>query len=320
MGNAKNMTNQERSKKASEERWNPTIPKASHSGILNLGNLSIPCAIVKMPSGEILRLITQTGMLKALGRKNQGLQKEGARDLPVFVTADNLKPFITNDIIAAGKQVEFRLPNGGKAFGYKAELLAMICGVYLDAEREGKILPQQKNLAKVCHILQKAFSTIGLISLVDEVCGYQKIRDSDALQKILEKYLNSELAKWASRFPPEFYKEIYRLKNWAWNSATKTKYSVVGYYTKDLVYERLAPGLLQEMERVIPRTEEGDRKGRLHQLLTEDYGIPKLKEHFSALLAIMKLSKNWEDLISNVNLVLPKKVEFEEKNIIHEIV
>lgn len=305
----------ERAKKAAEERWNPSIPKASHSGILSIGNINIPCAVVKMPNGEVFRLLTQRGMLKALGRSPGSLQKQGDREMPVFVTSENLKPFITNELIGVGEPIQFRMANSQKALGYRAELLPMVCGVYLDAERTGKLLPQQQNLANVCHILQKAFSTVGLVSLVDEVCGYQKIRDSDALQKILEKYINTELAKWASRFPPEFYQQIYRLKNWAWNSATKNKYSVVGYYTKDLVYERLAPGLLEEMEKVMPRDEEGSRKGRLHQLLTEDYGIPKLKEHFASLLAVMKLSKSWDELIANVNIVLPKTMEFEEKQI-----
>ena len=307
----------ERSKKATQERWHPTIPKASHSGILNIGNVSIPCAVVKMPNGEVVRLLTQRGMTKALGR-SRGIEKRGGRDLPVFVSAENLKPFITNDIMGVGETIEFRMTTGVKAFGYRAELLPLICGVYLDAERQGKLLPQQKNLAEVCHVLQRAFSTVGLVSLVDEVCGYQKVRDSDALQKILEKYLNKELAKWARRFPAEFYQQIYRLKNWAWNSNSNNRYPVIGHFTKDLVYERLAPGLLEEMERTMPRNEEGERKGRLHQMLTDDHGIPKLKEHFSALLAIMKLSKNWEELISNANIVLPKTIEFEEKIQIEE--
>lgn len=306
------MDRKEICKRAIQERWHPTIPKAFKSGILKLGNSEIPCAIVKMQNGEIVRLITQKGVLQALGRKNQGLQKTGARDLPVFLAPDNLKPFITNEIIGAGEPIEFKLEKGGRALGYRAEFLAHICGVYLDAEREGKLFPQQQNLAKVCGILQKAFATIGLISLVDEVCGYQKIRDSDALQEILQKFLSKEQSKWAKQFPSEYYQEIYRLKNWPSYSVKKNTFSCVGYYTKDLVYERLAPGLLEEMKKIIPRNEEGKKKGTFHQLLTNDYGIPKLKEHFSALIAIMKLSKNWDQLIENVNVVLPKTIELEE--------
>lgn len=306
------MDRREICKRAIQERWNPTTPRAFKSGILKIGDTEIPCAIVKMPNGEIVRLLTQRGMIKALGRAEGSLKSVG--QMPVFLTAENLKSFITKDIKGAGEPIEFKLEKGGRAFGYRAEFLAMICGVYLDTERAGKLLPQQKNIAHVCSILQKGFSTIGLISLVDEVCGYQKVRDSDALQQILQKFLNKELAKWASRFPPEFYKEIYRLKNWAPYSDSKNKYSCVGYYTKDLVYERLHPGLLQEMEKMMPRNEEGSRKGKLHQLLNDEFGLPKLKEHFSALIAIMKLSKSWDNLMENINLVLPKTLELQVKN------
>lgn len=303
----------ERAKKGAEERWNPTIPKATHSGILKIGEAEIPCAIVKMPNGDVYRLLTQKGMIKALGRRDGGLERGGAGDLPVFVKADNLSPYITNDLRACGTPVEFRMQTGQKAIGYRAELLPAICGVYLDASRDGKLLPQQTKLGEICYFLQKAFSTVGMVALVDEVCGYQKIRDSDALQVYLQQYINKELAVWAKRFPPEFYEQIYRLKNWAYSSSSKNKYSVVGYYTKDLVYERIAPGLMAEMERVMPRDEDGVKKGKFHQLLTDDHGIPKLKEHFAALLAVMRLSKNWQELISNVNIVLPKTIEFEKK-------
>lgn len=306
------MDRKEICKKAIQERWNPTVPKAFKSGTLKLGNTEIPCAIVKMSNGEIVRLLTQNGMIKALGRKKGGLQKESGGEMPVFLGAENLKSFITNEIVAGGTPIEFKLEKGGRALGYRAEFLAHICGVYLDAERHGKLLPQQQNIAAVCSVLQKAFATVGLISLVDEVCGYQKIRDSDALQQILQKFLSKEQAKWAKQFPSEFYEQIYRLRNWAPYSDSKNKYSCVGYYTKDLVYERLAPGLLEEMKRIIPRNDEGKKKGTYHQLLTNDYGIPKLKEHFSALVAIMKLSKNWEQLIENANVVLPKTIELEE--------
>jgi hypothetical protein len=46
----------------------------------------------------------------------------------------------------------------------------------------------------------------------------------------------------------EFYKEIFRLKGWKWNAGKMP--GAVGNYTKDSVYSRLAPGVLQELERL----------------------------------------------------------------------
>jgi hypothetical protein len=66
-----------------------------------------------------------------------------------------------------------------------------------------------------------------------------------------------ELAAWAKKFPDEFYENIYRLKGWPWPGMGKNRYSVVAYYTRDLVYERLGPGLLKELESKSPRNGDG---------------------------------------------------------------
>jgi len=44
-------------------------------------------------------------------------------NLPAFLTAKNLKPFIPNDLYVTSSQIEFRLSSGQKAFGYRAEML-----------------------------------------------------------------------------------------------------------------------------------------------------------------------------------------------------
>ena len=45
----------------------------------------------------------------------------------------------------------------------------------------------------------------------------------------------------------EFYENIYKLKGWPWPGMSKNRFSVVAHYTNDLVYERVAPGLLAEL-------------------------------------------------------------------------
>jgi hypothetical protein len=47
---------------------------------------------------------------------------------------------------------------------------------------------------------------------------------------------------------------------------------VAAAYTRDLVYERLAPGVLAELEQRSPKDENGRRKNKLHQWLSDDYG------------------------------------------------
>jgi hypothetical protein len=295
-------------KQGAAARWDPTVPRASHYGNLILGDITIPCAV--LPDGT--RLITQRGMFVALGRhKNPSQGPLDSR--PAFLGANNLSPFISPELERSWAPIRFRMPSGSGgargniAYGYDARILPHVCNVFLDAKDANALQQSQVHIAATCKVLQRGFATVGIIALIDEATGYQEVRDRDALRQILEAYLRQELAAWVKRFPDEFYKEIYRLRNWPWPGMGKNRYSAVAGYTKDLIYERLAPGVLEEMEKRNPKDEKGHRKGKHHQLLSEDLGIPKLQEHFAAVLALLRAHDSWDEFYAKMQRSLPKR-------------
>src|SRR4051794_29140767 len=75
-------------KKAAQERWNSALPKATHSGILKIGDAEIPCYVLE--NGE--RILSTRGIMKSLGRTWRG-RKYAGTELPVFLEANNIKPF-----------------------------------------------------------------------------------------------------------------------------------------------------------------------------------------------------------------------------------
>ena len=88
------------------------------------------------------------------------------------------------------------------------------------------------------------------------------------------------------------------------------KPSIIGHYTNDIVYARLAPGVLDELKRINPtQPSTGRRKSTHHQWFTPDKGHPKLKEHLAAVIAIMKLSQNWNRFMGNPARVFQKENE-----------
>ena len=103
----------------------------------------------------------------------------------------------------------------------------------------------------------RGFASVGIIALADEATGYQEIRPKEALQVYLDMILRKDLAAWAKKFPDEFYENIYKLKGWAWPGMQKNRFSVVAHYTRDLVYERIAPSLPKELESKSPNDEKG---------------------------------------------------------------
>ena len=90
----------------------------------------------------------------------------------------------------------FEISGGRIAYGYKADILPLVCYVYTDAEKAGVLNTRQKIYADRSHLLIRGFATVGIISLIDEATGFQQIREKDALQKFLEKFLLEEKGKW----------------------------------------------------------------------------------------------------------------------------
>ncbi len=282
------------------------ILKATHQGELIISGKVLPCAVLE--NGE--RIIIQKSVFEAFERPARG---QRARDkeinLPSFIAAKNLLPYINEDIREVINPIQYKDKDGKVKTGYKAEILPTMCDIYLSARKDNALTSHQARLGEISEIIVRALSKVGIVALVDEATGYQEVRDKKALAALLDKYLRKELAVWAKRFPDDFYKEMFRLRDWKWNPMTVARPSVVGRFTNDLVYERLAPNILEELEKRNPKNESGNRSHRHHQWLTEDIGNPALSQHIYALIALMKASTKWETFYRSVQRALPKKNE-----------
>ncbi|MDH5737348.1 MAG: P63C domain-containing protein [Gammaproteobacteria bacterium] len=298
-------------KKAAEARWKDSPPIAVKSGDLALGDIVIQCAVLP----DETRVLSERAVTKAFGGKRGGAhwrrKKAGdpGANLPVFMSARNISSLINNDLREnLSAPIPYMIPGSSAiAHGINAELLPDICVALMDMQDKGELHPSQNAIANQAKILHRGLAKVGIIGLVDEATGYQELRDKRALEAILDKFLRKELAAWAKKFPDEFYKQIFRLKNWPWNDLSSKRPSVVGKYTNDLVYERLVPELLSELERKNPNNSKGRRKSKHHQWLSDDLGNPALAQHLHALIGLMRASTSWRQFKSMVDRAFPKK-------------
>lgn len=313
LARAERLTKEERTeiaRKAARAKWDTNLPRATHEGDLQIGDASIPCAVLE----DGRRVFTQSGFMRAIGRARQAKGRQhykGDVNLPAFLTAQNLKPFISKELEVTSSQIEFRTVRGIKAFGYPAELLPNVCEVFLKAQDAGKLTHNQQHVAAKAEMLIRALANTGVVALVDEATGYQAVRPRDALQSYLEMILRKELAAWSKKFPDEFYENIYALKGWKWPGMQKNRFSVVAHYTNNLVYERLAPGIKDELKRRSPKDDKGNRRNKLHQWLNDDFGHPLLAQHVHSLLMFQRLAlktgRTWQQFVKMVDQVMPKK-------------
>jgi hypothetical protein len=303
--------------KAANERWQHSgLPKAIRKAVLNIGGIRIPCAV--LDNGK--RVLTENGITNAILGSRSGASKrikkaqenEGA-PVPIFLAPDNIKSLITDDLRNGPlAPIEYTDINGSKTItSFDALLLPTVCEIWLKARETGALQKQQYGKAQRAEILMRGLAGVGIIALVDEATGYQEERPKDALQAYMEMIVRKELAAWVKKFPDEFFENIYKLKGWPWPGMKKNRYSVVAYYIRDLVYDRIAKGLLEELERKSPKDEMGHRKNKLHQWLTEDVGNPMLAQHLHSLIMFQRLALSngfgWNRYVKMVDKVLPKR-------------
>ncbi len=142
----------------------------------------------------------------------------------------------------------------------------------------------------------RGFARVGIIALVDEATGYQYEREKDALQVVLQTFISKELLKWQKMFPDTFYYEIFRLKRWDYTvSGIKKRPSVIGTWTKKLIYEQLPKGVLEELQVKTPKSHAGNYTARFFQRLTPDIGHPALTAQIYKVIGLMNASSNWNE-------------------------
>jgi hypothetical protein len=295
---AKSLSAERRSeiaKKAARARW---TRKATHAGEIHIGDAVIPCFV--LDDGE--RVIAQGGIIRALGIKRGG---PGNTDMSTNRLIRFAAGRTVSSYLPASVQDELRSPllfralNGTEGHGYSATVLHELCYAVINARRDGRLQKQQMHVADACEVLMMGFAKVGLVALIDEATGYQYERARLALAQILEEYIAKEAARWAKTFPDDYFIEHARLRGLDYRHDRKAP--LAGKDTADMVYARLAPGVLDEL-----RAKNPLRKVKHHQFLTPEHGHPKLIEHIAMVTALMRASTSWRQFRTLLNRALPK--------------
>ena len=275
---------------------------------LIIGDIRIPCYVLE----DETRVITERGMYGALGTTSGGYSGSAidSASIPRIAKSKWLQPYVSADLQRIlSSRIEFIPPHGGRtAYGYPAKSFVDLCEAILKA-RDGKtVSSQQEAIIKRADLIMRGLALVGITALIDEATGYQEIRVKRALAQILETYLAEELQRWIKTFPMEFYEEICRLQEWPPEHAIKRP-GVVGHFTNDLIYKRLAPGVLEELRARNPVLPIGNRRHKHHQWLTPDHGHIQLQKHIEGVIALMTASKDWETFKRNLARRYPKHNE-----------
>lgn len=281
--------------------------KATHYGELTLGSAQIPCAVLE----DKTRILRERSIARAFKIRGGGAHwkrkksPESGALLPEYVSAKNLTPFIDDDIKEKLlNPITYFDKKGNQWQGTPAILLPEICDIWLKARENGALSLTQLKTAREAEIVLKGFAHVGIIALVDEATGYQDERVKDALQKILAKYVSEEAKPWVLTFDIDFYKLIFSLNKWPFDPTTVKRPSVIGHWTND-IYDRLAPGIREELHKVVKRTKDGRPSERLHQHIKLE-AHPELVAYLTAVKALMRAAPDWRSFQRLLQRAYPK--------------
>ena len=265
----------------------------------------IPVRIEPSETSEMSSQLLFGEHFKVLEKRKEWSKMHDVTKVPLFASSKPVLEILLDFYDKDQLQPIRYLDEGRRKIGYSASMLPAVCEAWLMARDQGKLQKNQMHKAEKAETFMRGFARLGIAALVDEVTGYQYIREKNSLQQILDKFLTDEANAWTKTFPDEFWIKLIALKRQPPERAIKRP-PFVGRWVNDLVYDRLAPALRHKLETINPKTEKGYRKNKHHQMLTQDHGVSELQNHLNKVMLLMDAADTEEEFYRLLNKTMPK--------------
>jgi len=299
----------EAGRKAVEARWANRAIRATHKGSFKEHfGVDVDCYV--LDDANKTAVLSERGMGRALG-----LSDTGGNKLKSFLETKRMETFAGPELNQKLAQpLKFQWGTGGPELppttihGFDATTLIDVCNIILDAERSGVSGSRFERAARQAKIILSASAKGGIRGLVYALAGYNPT--AEEVITAFKLYVQEEARKYEKEFPPELYKEWYRLyeippiqgrgRPWEFKKLTV-----------DHIYTPLAKsnGRILELTRAL-KANDGDRKKKLFQFLNE-IGTRALRFQLGRVFQMASESKTdaeYEAKITNAfggQLVLP---------------
>lgn len=276
---------------------------------LTIGTIKIPCYVLE----DGTAVLSGRGMQEAIGLS----KRTAGNALRLLIKKRQFSKYIPEKLIESLETpLNFiRTGRGGASgsqpitHGYEATILIDICYVLIDAKNAGvKLTTEQINLVHKAEAVVRAFSKTGIIAVIYKLTGYLDDQVRTVLNDIFNKsYLLETAKQYRVTFPLELYRQWFRLNDWEWKPENAQKRpGILGRWTNDLIYSRIAPGILKELKIRNPKNEKGYREYKHFQFLTDEVGEPTLREFFGGLIALAKANSKWRRYMEMANIAYPQ--------------
>ncbi|MBS9720570.1 P63C domain-containing protein [Tianweitania sp. BSSL-BM11] len=275
---------------------------------LRIGEILIECYV--LDDGR--RVLLYSDIQRAIGLAEGGSMVAGKTRLEHFVSGSRLARVVSTqvrDLLA--KPIRFRKPvTGHIAYGVEAQALPAICEAVVSAARLGILQEQQLFIAHQCEVILSGLTVVGIVALVDETTGFQKVREEGELRRILEAYVRAEHRPWLKSVPNDFFKELFRVYGWKYTSGSRgPRYA--GKLVRQLIYKHLPKPVLPALDQRNPADSNWQRKQRHHQLLTDGIGLEHFKAQLVGVMALLRASSSKAEFLRLYNRAYGAQTELD---------
>lgn len=286
---------------AAKKRWGARLEGHVHhaldEGTVDLAGMKFRCAVLD----DEVRVISGSEFMRVMGMYQSGAlstRRDDAEDgfrFPLYLAQKNLRPFIVEDetlVHLLQNPIRYRTESSTNiAEGIPGTVLRRLLSVWVRAHAAGVLGSSQEKIAKKASDFLDALADVAIDALIDEATGYQKRRAHDNLQQILAAYVLPEFRPYHTKFLISYYQQMYRVLGWEFNADSTARSSYIARLTNRLIYDRLPPGVHEEIKRknpVDPITKR--RRKKNFQLLTEGTGEPHLDDLIKSTVTLLRAS------------------------------
>jgi len=259
----------------------PVLPYSMFRGSLEIGQITVECHVLN----DLRRVLTQKEVVRLLSASTSPPGAGSGRLTPYL----DSNPLIDKDLVLEAV-VKFRVPGSPKeAHGFEGTLLIDLCSRYLEADEQGQLKAYHRGIVRQANAVVRACAKVGIVALIDEATGYQKIRARNALQLKLQAFIVDEIGEWAKVFPDEFWIELARLEGIKYSPRNRP--IRWGRYVMMFVYDAVDKDVGRELRKKNP---DPHFMKNHHQWL-KAHGREKVNNQLQRVIGIMQTCASMDE-------------------------
>jgi hypothetical protein len=181
---------------------------------------------------------------------------------------------------------------GDPGHGYEAGVLIEVCDALIEGRE--KLLPSQKFLARQAEIIVRSAAKVGIIALIDEATGFIEDKRREEYRALWQSFIREEFRQWEeAEFPDDLFDMIYKIYGLRRFNPNSTKHPrFFSKFLRKYIYIPLANSngaILEQLEEKNPVVyANGGRRHKLFQFLSDEIGMPALRQHTWQVVGIAR--------------------------------